>query len=69
MRAPEGAQGCQAAKSKSVNTVISEELGDVPFSQNQPLKSTDSWYIGILKNRMKSLESLRISVKTQDQTL
>jgi hypothetical protein len=39
--------------------IISNVLRDLPFSQNQPLKSADDQYIRILKNKMKNLGSLR----------
>jgi hypothetical protein len=39
-----------------VNTVISVVLRDFPSSRNQPLKWADDYYIGILKNRMKSIK-------------
>jgi hypothetical protein len=32
--------------------MTSEVLGDLPYSRNQPVKSTDDKYIGILKNKI-----------------
>jgi hypothetical protein len=32
---------------------ISNDTRDLPFSQNQPLKSADDWYAEVLKNRIK----------------
>jgi hypothetical protein len=35
-------------------------LRDLPFSQNQPLKSADDWYVGIKKKKQKkTVGSLR----------
>jgi hypothetical protein len=34
-------------------------LRDLPFNQNQVLKSADDWYIRILKNKIKNLGCLR----------
>ena len=34
--------------------VISKVLRDLRFIVNQPPKSTDDWYIGILKNMIKT---------------
>jgi hypothetical protein len=34
--------------------MISMVLRDLPFSQNQPLKSADDKYIWILKNKIKT---------------
>jgi hypothetical protein len=44
---------------KIVDMMISNVLRDLPFSRNQHLKSADDYFIGILKNKMKNLESLR----------
>jgi hypothetical protein len=43
--------------------MISKVLGDLPFSQNQPLKSADDQYIRILKNKLIKLK------KKQDNTV
>jgi hypothetical protein len=40
--------------------MISKVLCDFPFSQNQPLKSADDWYIRILKNKLIKLKKTRI---------
>jgi hypothetical protein len=37
--------------------MISIVLHDTPFSQNQPLKTADDYYIAVVKN--KNLRSLR----------
>jgi hypothetical protein len=42
-------------KTDFVDIVISKVLCDLPFSRNEPLKSTD-WYIRILKNKLIKLE-------------
>jgi hypothetical protein len=34
-------------------------LLDLPTIQKQSLKSADDWYNGILKNKLKNLETLR----------
>jgi hypothetical protein len=39
-------------KKHFVDTMISEVLPDLPFSRNQPLKSTDDNYTRILKNKL-----------------
>jgi hypothetical protein len=43
---------------------MSNVLRDFPFSQNQPLKSADDWYIRILKNKLVKLKK-----KQGDRTL
>jgi hypothetical protein len=35
-------------------------LRNLPFSRNQPLKSADDYYIGILKNIIKTYEYVNI---------
>jgi hypothetical protein len=42
-----------------VDTMITNVLRDLPFSRNQPLKSADDWYIGILKNKTRNSASLK----------
>jgi hypothetical protein len=37
--------------------VITNILRGLPFGQNQPLKSTDDKYFGILKNKQKFREA------------
>ena len=37
-------------KTDFVDTIISELLCNLHFSLDQPLKSADDWYIGILNN-------------------
>jgi hypothetical protein len=41
-----------------VDTMISNILPDLLFSLNQPLKSSDSWYSGMLQNTVKTYEYL-----------
>jgi hypothetical protein len=36
-----------------VNRITPNILHNLPFSRHQPLKSTDAWPIGILKNKRK----------------
>jgi hypothetical protein len=43
-----------------MDVMISNVLRDFPFSQNQPLKSADDWYIRILKNILIELEKTRL---------
>jgi hypothetical protein len=43
--------------------MISNVLHDLPFSQNEPLKSADDYYIRILKNKLIKLK------KQGDRTL
>jgi hypothetical protein len=43
-------------KTDFVDMKISKVLRDLRFSINQPPKSADDWYIGILKNIIKSYE-------------
>lgn len=38
----------------SVDTMISIVLRDLPFRQNQPLKTTDDYYIAVIKNTTKN---------------
>jgi hypothetical protein len=38
--------------------MISKFLSDLPFSQNQPLKSADDKYRRILKNKLIKLKKL-----------
>ena len=53
-----GGRGCRAAApppfqgviKKNVDTMIARVLHYLLFSLNQPLKSADDWYIGILGN-------------------
>ena len=47
-----------------VDIIISRVLRDLPFSRNQPLKSTDDQYIRILKNKLIELKK-----KQEDGTL
>ena len=73
--APKGGRGCRAAASTHtpqnwnlkntdfVDIKISKVLHDLPFSQNQPLKSADDLYIRILKNNLIKLK------KQEDRTL
>jgi hypothetical protein len=49
----------QKKKCNFVDTMISNTLRDLTFSLNQPLKSVDDRYIGILKNKTKNLVCLR----------
>ena len=37
-----------------VDPMISKVLRDLRFSLHQPLKSADNWYIGMLKNIIKT---------------
>ena len=39
---------------------ISEVLRDLPFSRNQPMKSADDKYIGILNNKLIKLKTSRL---------
>jgi hypothetical protein len=39
-----------------VDTMISKVVRDLRFSLNQPWKSADDWYIGLLKNTIKIYE-------------
>jgi hypothetical protein len=63
----QGVGGGAALSSKSkfkktqflLDTMISDVLLDLPFSRNQPLKSAEDQYLGILKNKIKSLGSIR----------
>jgi hypothetical protein len=48
-------------KPSFVDIMISKGLRDLPFSQNQPLKSADDYYISILKNKL-------IKLKKQEET-
>jgi hypothetical protein len=41
-----------------VDIMLSNILCDLHFCQNQPLKSTDDKYIGILRNKIKHLRNL-----------
>jgi hypothetical protein len=58
-----GVPGCdlppppnEIKKTDFVDIIISKILRDLHFSLNQPLKSADDWYIGILKNIIKTYE-------------
>jgi hypothetical protein len=42
---------------------------DLPFSRNQPLKSADEQYTGILKNKIKTLQNLDEIKKTRNLDL
>jgi hypothetical protein len=44
-------------KADFVDTRILSILHNLPFSRNQPLKSADDYYIGILKNKIKKFRS------------
>jgi hypothetical protein len=59
----EGGGGCSPAAPPTkrnlkntdfVDTMLSKGLRDFPFSLHEPLKSADDWYIGILKNVIKT---------------
>jgi hypothetical protein len=39
-----------------VDIMISKVLRDFPFSQNEPLKLADDWYMRILKNKLMKLK-------------
>ena len=41
-------------KTDFVDTMISIVLRDLPFSQSQPLKTADDYYIAIAKNKTKT---------------
>jgi len=46
-------------KKKIVDMMISIISCDLPLSQNQPLKSADDQYVGILTNKLKTYEVLQ----------
>ena len=43
--------------------MISSDALDLPFSQNQPVKSDGDWYIRILKNILENLGRLTLTEK------
>jgi hypothetical protein len=45
-------------KADFADTMVSNVSSDLPFSRNQPLKSADEQYTGILKNNIKTLQRL-----------
>ena len=50
-----------------VDAIISKVLCDLPFSRNQPLKSTDECYIGVLKRKKrKNVERIPTALTTSD---
>jgi hypothetical protein len=62
----QGVGGCRAAatpkpvklklkKADFVDIMISKVLRDLPFSQNEPLKPVDDWYIRISKTKFKRI--------------
>jgi hypothetical protein len=60
---PRNRQNRNLENTDFTDIIISGLLRDFPFSRNQPLKSVDDQYIGILKNKLIKLK------KQEDRTL
>ena len=59
----EGLPGCTPSipieilkNANFLDALMCNIIHDLPFSLNQPLKSADDWYIGVLKNKVRKLK-------------
>ena len=66
---PQNPQDRNLKKTDFVDIMISKVSRDLPFSRNQPLKSADDWYIGILKNKLIKLKKRRYDTVIESRNM